>query len=263
MSDMSEIYSFLYAFWDCSGFDGELKLPDTLESIGPSAFGGCSGFDGELKLPDNLKGLENNAFVNCRGFSGLKLPDGLKSIESAVFFNCSGLSGELKLPSSLTSIGINAFYHCTSLSGELVIPASVTIIDSGAFEGDSGIHTIRFEGGKPEFYLGAFDGITANAYYPAGDLTWENIESEGIVLGDITWISYEKEQQGTVSGQCGDNLTWTLENGTLTISGTGDMWDYTYTSDGQTEAPWGIYEQQLTQLILDDGITYIGDNNGF
>lgn len=25
------------------------------------------------------------------------------------------------------------------------------------------------------------------------------------------------------SGSCGDNLTWTLENGVLTISGTGEM----------------------------------------
>lgn len=29
------------------------------------------------------------------------------------------------------------------------------------------------------------------------------------------------------SGQCGDNVYWTLDdNGTLTISGTGDMWDW-------------------------------------
>ena len=28
------------------------------------------------------------------------------------------------------------------------------------------------------------------------------------------------------SGTCGENLKWSLESGTLTISGTGDMWDY-------------------------------------
>lgn len=29
------------------------------------------------------------------------------------------------------------------------------------------------------------------------------------------------------SGTCGDNLTWTLDDeGTLIISGTGDMWDW-------------------------------------
>ena len=28
------------------------------------------------------------------------------------------------------------------------------------------------------------------------------------------------------SGTCGDNLTWKLDNGTLTISGTGEMKNY-------------------------------------
>ena len=37
------------------------------------------------------------------------------------------------------------------------------------------------------------------------------------------------------SGQCGDNVYWTLDdNGTLTISGTGDMRDW---SDA-TSLPW-------------------------
>ena len=42
----------------------------------------------------------------------------------------------------------------------------------------------------------------------------------------------------TASGTCGYNLTWTLEDGTLTISGTGEMKDY-YPSNNDTTAPWG------------------------
>jgi len=64
----------------------------------------------------------------------------------------------------------------------------------------------------------------------------------------------------TASGQCGDNLIWTLTEGILTISGTGAMWDYDNTKEGQTEAPWISYKDQLTQLVLTEGITYIGDN---
>lgn len=40
------------------------------------------------------------------------------------------------------------------------------------------------------------------------------------------------------SGSCGDNLTWTLENGVLTISGTGRM-GYYYPTNDNTTAPWG------------------------
>ncbi len=38
------------------------------------------------------------------------------------------------------------------------------------------------------------------------------------------------------NNKCGDHLTWTLDDeGTLTISGTGDMWDF---DDGKNSAPW-------------------------
>lgn len=36
------------------------------------------------------------------------------------------------------------------------------------------------------------------------------------------------------SGTCGDNLTWELENGTLTISGTGEMHTYLELGVSQT-----------------------------
>ena len=55
------------------------------------------------------------------------------------------------------------------------------------------------------------------------------------------------------SGTCGDNLTWTLDdNSTLTISGTGKMYDY-------SEAPWYTYSSSITTAIIEDGVTSIGD----
>lgn len=59
------------------------------------------------------------------------------------------------------------------------------------------------------------------------------------------------------SGQCGDNLTWTLKDGTLTISGTGDMWDYS--SGGDNIVPWNQYRYRIEKLVLNEGITRIGD----
>jgi len=50
------------------------------------------------------------------------------------------------------------------------------------------------------------------------------------------------------SGTCGENLTWTLEDGTLTISGTGAMTD---------DAPWSSY-CEITSVSIADGVTSIG-----
>ena len=54
------------------------------------------------------------------------------------------------------------------------------------------------------------------------------------------------------SGSCGENLTWTLdEDGTLTISGTGEMYDGVVIEG---------FEEKITQVIFEEGITYIGES---
>ena len=54
----------------------------------------------------------------------------------------------------------------------------------------------------------------------------------------------------TTFGTCGDNLTWVLENGVLTISGTGNMDNYI--------SPWGIYG--IHKIVIENGVTSIGAN---
>ncbi|MBR4720590.1 MAG: leucine-rich repeat protein [Clostridia bacterium] len=56
------------------------------------------------------------------------------------------------------------------------------------------------------------------------------------------------------SGTCGDNLTWTLnDKGTLTISGTGDMKDYSYDT-----MPWYSSRSSIKTVIIQNGVTSIG-----
>ena len=63
------------------------------------------------------------------------------------------------------------------------------------------------------------------------------------------------------SGTCGDNLTWTLdtESGTLTISGTGAMTDYTYFGDGYTNTPWYSYRESIKTVKIGSSVTSIGN----
>ena len=57
------------------------------------------------------------------------------------------------------------------------------------------------------------------------------------------------------SGTCGANLTWvyTTADNTLTITGTGDMSDYT-----STTMPWKSYNSSIKNVIIGDGVTSIG-----
>ncbi len=57
------------------------------------------------------------------------------------------------------------------------------------------------------------------------------------------------------SGSCGDNATWEYDNGTLTISGTGEI--TTYSTDMPTAYPWYAYANDIQTVIIGEGITNI------
>lgn len=56
--------------------------------------------------------------------------------------------------------------------------------------------------------------------------------------------------------KCGENLTWEFADGILTISGTGDMYDYS----SADPAPWSAKNNDISEITVLDGVTSIGDN---
>ena len=58
------------------------------------------------------------------------------------------------------------------------------------------------------------------------------------------------------SGTCGTSLTWSYVESThtLTISGTGAMADF-----GYMETPWYGYRTDITNIVIEDGVTTIGE----
>lgn len=58
------------------------------------------------------------------------------------------------------------------------------------------------------------------------------------------------------SGTCGDDLTWMLtKDGTLTISGTGEMEYY----HGADTAPWCKNQEDIVNVVVTSGVTSIGN----
>lgn len=63
------------------------------------------------------------------------------------------------------------------------------------------------------------------------------------------------EEQKPTSGTCGEQVTWSLsEDGTLIISGTGEMENY---SD-DNESPWKDLNKQVKKIVVEQGVKSIG-----
>ena len=127
------------AFKDCNGLNRILTIGNGVTSIGSSAFDGCR-FKGELVIPNSVEYIGAGAFNGCKGFTGeLKIPSGITAIEQDTFRGCSGFTGNLTIPDTVSMIGNNAFDGCSGFNGGLTIPNNVTLIGDYAFNQCSGL----------------------------------------------------------------------------------------------------------------------------
>ena len=88
----------------------------------------------------------------------------------------------------------------------------------------------------------------------------EPSEPETVPAETVPADSGESEDDSFVvfsetSGTCGENVTWTLADGVLTISGTGAMEDY-----GWGSAPWFESRDSILHVIVESGVTRVGSN---
>ena len=82
------------------------------------------------------------------------------------------------------------------------------------------------------------------------------------ILLVISTIPLTASAETPTSGTCGENLTWSFDvaTGTLTISGTGDMYDYEVDFGGFVLSPFADFEDEVKHIVISDGVTDIGDN---
>ena len=72
---------------------------------------------------------------------------------------------------------------------------------------------------------------------------------------DVFTVSVSAEEEKPTSGKCGENLTWEFKDGTLTISGTGEMNDF-------PAAPFSeiLQGKKIVKVVIEKGVTSIGYN---
>ena len=261
-------------------------IEDGVTSIGESAFAYCTNLT-SVSLPNSVTSMGWCAFTDCTALTSFTISKSVTNITGGAFLGCTGLTSIIVesgnttydsrdncnaiietatntliqgckntiIPYSVTSIGSNAFREYTTLTS-IDIPYSVTSIGYGAFENCSGLTSITCGATEPPTCGGnCFYGVDKSipVYVPKGKVADYKAADGWKDFGDNI-----QEITPLASGTCGkegdgSNLTWTLsKNGVLTISGTGDMADWSNTN------PWYENRSSIKSVVIEAGVTSIG-----
>ena len=229
----------------------ETFIPNSVTSIGHSAFYGCSELT-SLVVPNSVTNIDDYAMHSCSSLTNFVIPNSVKRIGKFAFNGCSSIS-QIVIPHSVVRMGTGVFIKCNSLKRisvdasnpvydsregcnaivetasntllvgckESSIPNSVETIDDYAFYGCSGLTSLVLPNSVKTIGEVAFDGC---------------LELESIEIGN----SVETVGQSAFSN-CSSLASLVLPNSVETIG------DYAF---------YGC--SALTRLVLPNSITSIG-----
>jgi len=208
------------AFQNCSGLE-YIVLPDTISTIGVSAFENCTGLTDVFWLGDGRLSVSTSSGNNY--FSSAYWHH-VEQFGELVTFQCTDAeipNGTISYPGKL------------ALKGETI---SVTVTPDTGYR----LSKLTVDNGT------AVDNLVTVA--ANGSFT------SVTVSGSFEQVAADKELVN--SGTCGEDIKWYLyEDGELFITGHGNMADYI--SSAQT--PWSNYLSLIPKVTIDSGVTDIGN----
>ena len=192
-------------------------------------------------------------FAMFENLSSVTLPSTLTTIGKAALEECAFTT--IDLPEGLITIGDYAFQIGKLTT--VTIPSTVTYIGEVAFQAMESLTSVTFLNTDPttitfgENIFQACDNLTA-IYVPA-----TVVDAYQTALPAYASLIVEGGAPSpATSGSCGTNATWSYSEGVMTISGSGDMTDY---SSSMTDIPWIDYQTSITKVVIGDEITHVGD----
>ena len=265
-------------------------VPEGIKAIGSNAFSGCVDLI-SIELPESLTTISNYAFYNCRGLTRIIIPSMVTDIGVYAFYNCSQLK-VVTFQQGLETIGNNAFV-CSSLAHVCYTGTSTEWKQVSVGTGNASLknatmhyncydycdeHSFVTSVTEPTCTMSGYTkyqctvcGYSYNAnftqaighnysasvveptYSSGGYTTYTCTRCGDSYIGDYT----DPLTDEIVEGVCGENLTYTLNKttGVLTISGTGEMYEY----NSYYKSPF-YADNDIITVVINNGVTNISDN---
>ena len=241
-----------------------------------------------VTVEEGVAYLGSYAFDGCSSLEYVFLPDSLEWIGSCVFRHCDSL-GVIEVNSGNTSfynedgvlLGDSCVFRYPPAREEpyYCIPEDIcSSIMTGAFEGAKHLERLYIPE-VSDISFPVFAGCDSlTKLYLGGDAEcmygWEEELRADLPREDVSFFynaTAEDCVNGTDGNSCGENVSWKVGDGTLTISGTGPMADYEeYDEEGvfySYAPPWWKWnpkededtnKEQITRLVVEEGVTTLG-----
>ncbi|MBR4587851.1 MAG: leucine-rich repeat protein [Lachnospiraceae bacterium] len=273
--------SVLYKY---NGTSEKVTIPGTVKHIAGSAFSSNSALK-EVIIPSSVTSIGNEAFYNCSALEKVTIPETVGSIGRDAFkytpfieahtedfiilaghilYKYQGTDvSEVTIPAGVDVLATESVLDHNEIK-KLNLPSKLVTIEADALAGTCNMDYITIPASVKNIGKNAV-GFTKSATYVYG----RSRSSMAIVCktgsAAATYASgnyFTAIYSDKLSGSCGENAKYKvdLDAGTLTVSGSGAIYDYSYYSNNI--APWLSASKFIKKVTVKSGITRIG-NYGF